>query len=780
MFSRHFPSILFFHLVCGTSLAGAATVPAPTIPSNLRVKPLGVNSFLLEWKDNSNNEVGWEILAAVKGSAPKRYALHAVPNATSYIVTTNDLPGKELSFQLRAYNGAAGAEKFSKKTSIVTAKALASKTFDPPTKMKATVVDDGSIRISWKDNSTSENGYQMEYKISSAKKWTSLGATGPDLTFNVPLTGLEPSKSYSFRVRAFRNTPAKATAYSKVAKAKTKAFLAPTNLAVTAEGDGAFTFDWKDKSSLETGYDLQFKGSTGDFTSLDPYAANTTRVPDITGADLETTYQFRVRAIRTVGTTSVYSGFSNTVSIKSSTLAAPTTLAGTGASDSSVTLTWKKNSTRSSGHDIEYREAGSSDTPTIVTVGNVQTYTLTGLEPGKLYEIRLRASVTESFVSYKSTYTDYIQVRAKDGIAGDFHPQIFYGASFLYPIQVSRLSALTSLSVTGLPAGLVHDPVAHTISGSATEDGAKTVTLTANFNDGSTVTKSLILRIVRPPAAPVVSAAFDPVNVAATGTSTVSLTGKFADPDTASAARFVTSSGTVDIILYSLATPATVTNFLNYLDAGRYDDGFFHRSVADAEGSLYIVQGGGYQYTSTTGFTRVTKNTAIQNEPGISNLKGTVAMAKVSGSPNSATSEFFVNLNNVNAGNLDKQNEGFTVFGRVSSSSLAVMEAINALPTKDYTVLIGTGTQSLEDVPISTTTTAVPIDPALLIKVPSAGPAPILSYEVVSQDTAVATASVTGTDITITGVATGTTTIKVKATDLDGESTTQNITVTVP
>jgi cyclophilin family peptidyl-prolyl cis-trans isomerase len=237
----------------------------------------------------------------------------------------------------------------------------------------------------------------------------------------------------------------------------------------------------------------------------------------------------------------------------------------------------------------------------------------------------------------------------------------------------------------------------------------------------------------------------------------------------------------VDIILYPLATPATVANFLSYVNNQSYDNTFFHRSVADATGSLYIVQGGGYQYVPANGFTRVTKAAAVQNEPGISNLKGTVAMAKVGGNPNSATSEFFVNLNDLNKSNLDAQNEGFTVFGRVSSPTLAVMEGINGLTKKNYTVLIGTGTQSLTDVPITAASTSVPIDPALLVKVPTVTQPPILTYTVTSAQPSIATATIaaSGTAINVAGVAAGSTTLTVTATDLDGQTVSQNISIIV-
>jgi cyclophilin family peptidyl-prolyl cis-trans isomerase len=159
--------------------------------------------------------------------------------------------------------------------------------------------------------------------------------------------------------------------------------------------------------------------------------------------------------------------------------------------------------------------------------------------------------------------------------------------------------------------------------------------------------------------------------------------------------RVETVLGVIDIELFDTAAPATVANFLNYVQNSKFDSTFFHRSVAG-----FVLQGGGYSINTTSNVVAAVPTFApVVNEYSAtrSNLRGTVAMAKLGSSPDSATSQWFVNLAN-NATNLDFQNGGFTVFGKVIGNGMAVVDAIAKLPV--YTVNFGATVGSLTGVPL--------------------------------------------------------------------------------
>ena len=120
---------------------------------------------------------------------------------------------------------------------------------------------------------------------------------------------------------------------------------------------------------------------------------------------------------------------------------------------------------------------------------------------------------------------------------------------------------------------------------------------------------------------------------------------------------FETTSGNMEIELFPKEAPITVANFLKYVDEGFYNGTIFHRVVPG-----FVVQGGGFTFD----FQRKKTNPPIKNESdnGLSNKTTTLSMART-GVIDSATSQFFINLqDNVN---LDFRGgrHGYAVFGKV-------------------------------------------------------------------------------------------------------------------
>lgn len=138
--------------------------------------------------------------------------------------------------------------------------------------------------------------------------------------------------------------------------------------------------------------------------------------------------------------------------------------------------------------------------------------------------------------------------------------------------------------------------------------------------------------------------------------------------------RVSTSFGDFTLELFDDVAPITVRNFLNYVERGAYNGTYFHRLDAG-----FVLQGGGYRLIPYQGPLQVPADPPIVNEYRESNVRGTIAMAKRDGDANSATSEWFINLAD-NSANLNVQNGGFTVFGRVLGDGMGVMDAINVLP----------------------------------------------------------------------------------------------------
>ena len=128
-------------------------------------------------------------------------------------------------------------------------------------------------------------------------------------------------------------------------------------------------------------------------------------------------------------------------------------------------------------------------------------------------------------------------------------------------------------------------------------------------------------------------------------------------------AQFRTVFGDIEVELYDQDKPATVQNFIRYVQSGRYANEFSHRLIPG-----FVIQGGGFTLVSNS-INPVPAFLPVPNEFGagrqFSNVYGTIAMAKQVGDTNSATSQWFFNLTNNSFLDAADADHFFVVFGHV-------------------------------------------------------------------------------------------------------------------
>lgn len=136
-----------------------------------------------------------------------------------------------------------------------------------------------------------------------------------------------------------------------------------------------------------------------------------------------------------------------------------------------------------------------------------------------------------------------------------------------------------------------------------------------------------------------------------------------------------TSIGLILIELYDQQAPVSAANFLAYVRSGFYNGTIFHRVIPG-----FVVQGGGFDKQ----YQRLATNPAIINEStsALKNKRGTLALARLP-DPNSATSQFFINLQDNPSLDWHPNQPGYTVFGRVVSG-MEVVDKLAQLPQGEH------------------------------------------------------------------------------------------------
>ena len=150
-----------------------------------------------------------------------------------------------------------------------------------------------------------------------------------------------------------------------------------------------------------------------------------------------------------------------------------------------------------------------------------------------------------------------------------------------------------------------------------------------------------------------------------------------------------TSKGNIEIELNQEKAPISVKNFLNYVKNNHYDGTVFHRVISN-----FMIQGGGF--TPDGEQKPVDNPIKLESNNGLKNDEGTIAMARTN-IPDSATSQFFINVKGNDLLNYAPGNDGYAVFGKVISG----MEVVNEIKAVNTGIKFGMQDWPTKDVVIT-------------------------------------------------------------------------------
>ncbi len=267
-------------------------------PSSLAAKSKSSTQIALGWKDNSNNETGFNIESKAGGcGSANPWVQNTTKSANATTHTVSGLsPNTTYAFRIKAYDASSDSDY----SNCASAKTSASGTPPAPSNLKATSASSTKVNLTWNDNSTNEAGFKI-YRKAGEDGWVLMSKPGANVKKFSDTTATNNSSAtlYQYYIIAYNDS-------GNSPKTNTAAVpFQPTNLtAVPGTTPETINLTWMDKSSNETRFEIYRK--SGDCSSASTWAkiatlgANKTSWTD-TGLVAGNTYAYKVRAYKKSG-----------------------------------------------------------------------------------------------------------------------------------------------------------------------------------------------------------------------------------------------------------------------------------------------------------------------------------------------------------------------------------------------------------------------------------------------------------------------------------------------
>lgn len=356
------------------------SITLPAAPSQLQANVVSSTAIRLTWKDNSNNEAGFDI-ERMDDSGTFHDLVSVLPNTVTYDDKTVSA-GNTYIYRLHSSN-AIGDSAYSNEVTVNAWDAIA------PATLTVTPVSATRLDLSWSYTGTESYNTIIERRAGTDGTWSVIYTT-PLGMLKYSDTGLSPNTRYFYRIRKSMGTGSSGLAYPNN-EIGIGAYTNLGNLTLTGSAaiNNTISLSWTGNSG-SADVIIERRMSNGSFTALDTVSYLTSSWTDTTGLVPSASYTYRIKA-RTTTNESVYS---NIITVQNLYLDAPSLLTVTVTSNSAVELNWRDNSTDETGFEIWRYIYGSGTYTFYATVDkNITTFTDNTIQRGVQYNYMVRAYV---------------------------------------------------------------------------------------------------------------------------------------------------------------------------------------------------------------------------------------------------------------------------------------------------------------------------------------------------------------------------------------------------
>lgn len=375
----------------GTSYSEYKYVTTNTLPRN-------VSGFTCSGKTTDTITLKWDKNTSATGYIIEQYKsgkwvsiTKLTSSGTTGCKVTKLSVGTSYKFRIKAYK-VMGKNTVYSGYSTVSAVTLPKRISG----LKYTKRTGSTVTLSWSKNNTA-TGYEVQ--VYKNGKWTRAAKLTSNAKTSCTVSKLSASTEIKFRVRAYK-TVSGLTSYSAFSNISVRTLPANVSSFKCSESTSSTAkLTWA-KNNSATGYILE-QYSNGKWVQIAKYTSNSKTGCQIIKLVSNRAYKYRIRAYKTVGKSSLYSGYTNLTVYTTPTKVSSFTSGGT--TSSSVKLSWKKNST-AGGYIIQQYKNGKWVRIKKLTKNTITSYTVTGLSAGSTCKFRIQAY---NYVGKKAVYSGY-------------------------------------------------------------------------------------------------------------------------------------------------------------------------------------------------------------------------------------------------------------------------------------------------------------------------------------------------------------------------------------